>query len=277
MPYTPVIAGTGLNAWRFLKASEETQTEIFDRSPDIERDVEYFQENIGDVNNLDDLMSDRRLLKVALGAFNLGDEINKGAFVRKVLEDGTEDSSAFAVRLNNSDYLEMANVFAVSDDGSISISASQTADMVEEYKTNQYEVAVGEVDNNMRLALNFERGIAELASSDLSEDAGWFKAMASVPIRTVLEGAFNLPTGFSQLDIDRQKDILSDRSNSLFGGKTVDIFKDPEIIDQTIRRFLLTEQLNSGPSSSTPGFAAISILNGGLGSASITNLLISNS
>lgn len=276
MPYSPVIAGTGLNAWRFLKASEETQTAIFDRSPDIERDIEYFTENISEVSNLDDLMSDRRLLKVALGAFSLGDEINKGAFVRKVLEDGTETTSAFAVRLNNPDYLELAKTFAVGDDGSVSVSSSQIADMVDKYKTKEYEVAVGNVDNNMRLALNFERSIAELASAELSEDAGWFKAMASVPIRTVLEGAFNLPTGFSQLDIDRQKEILSDKSNALFGGKTVDIFKDPEVIDQTIRRFLLTEQLNSGPSSSTPGFAAISILNGGLGSTGITNLLLSN-
>lgn len=275
MAYTPVIAGTGVAAWRFLQATEESQVKIFNQSPDINRDIEYFEENFSSVETLDDLMSDRRLLKVALGAFGLGEEINKGAFVRKVLEEGTADNSAFAVRLNNSDYLELANTLVVSD-GELSISADAAADITSQYKTQAYEVAVGDVNNSMRLALNFEREIAEIADGGFSETAGWFKAMASVPIRTVLEGAFNLPTGFSQLDLDRQKEVLADKANSLFGGKSVDVFKDPEVIETAIRRYLLTDQINQGPSASTPGFAALSILNNGLGSAGIANLLLSN-
>jgi len=106
MPISPVLPTSGLTGWRFLNDSLETQETLFNSSPDISRDVDYFNENIGDIKTLDDFMGDRRILKVALGAFGLGDEINKGAFVRKVLEEGTEDRSAFAVRLNNSDYLE---------------------------------------------------------------------------------------------------------------------------------------------------------------------------
>lgn len=119
--------------------------------------------------------------------------------------------------------------------------------------------------------------MGELANGGYTEAGGWFKAMGSTPLRTVLEGAFNLPSGFSQLDIDRQKDILADKANSLFGGKSVEVFKDPEAIDKVIRRYLLTEQINAGPSANTPGYAAISILNNGLGSDGILNLLLSNS
>lgn len=259
-----------------MKASEETQTQIFDRSPDIAQEVEYFSENITSVTSLDDLMSDRKLLKVALGAFNLADEIDKGAYVRKILEEGTTSNEAFAVRLNNSDYLKMAEMFS-NEDGVISITTEQAASMVEDYKGLSYEAAVGEVDNSMRLALNFERAMSELANGGHSEAGGWFKAMGSTPLRTVLEGAFNLPTGFDQLDIDRQKDVLADNANRLFGGKSVEVFKDPEVIDAAIRRYLLTEQINAGPSASTPGYAAISILNNGLGSDGIVNLLLSNS
>lgn len=275
MPFTPVIPATGLAGWNFLTISRESQTEIFNRSPDIQRDVDYYKENIGAAETLDDLMSDRRLLKVALGAFGLGEEINKGAFVRKVLAEGTSDRSAFAIRLNNPDYLELAETFVVNSQGGMSIAAS-VDDITEKYQTNAFETEVGTVDNSMRLALNFKREIAELADAGLSENAGWFKVMASVPMRTVFEGAFNLPEGFSQLDLDRQKEVLSDRSNSLLGGKTVDVFKDPENIEKAIRRFLLTEQINQGPSATTPGFAALSILGGGIGSAGIANLLLSN-
>lgn len=276
MPFTPVIPATGLAGWNFLKISRESQTEIFNKSPDIARDVEYFKENIGSVETLDDFMSDRRLLKVALGAFGLGEEINKGAFVRQVLAEGTADGRAFAVRLNNQDYLDMANVFAVDSEGNLSIDSDTAENIIADYQTGAFEVEVGTVDNTMRLAMNFEREMGELASSGVSENAGWFKVMASVPMRTVIEGAFNLPTEFSQLDLDRQKEILSDKANSLFGGKSVDIFSDPENMEKAIRRYLLTEQINSGPDSSTPGFAALSILGGGIGSAGIANLLLSN-
>ncbi len=276
MAFSPIIPVSGLAGWNYLKTTLDSQSEIFNRSPEIQRDVDYFTENIGNVETLDDLMSDRQLLRVALGAFGLSDEINKGAFVRKVLEEGTADSSSFAVRLNNSDYLDMANMFAVGDDGQLSISADQAAEITRGYQDEAFEVELGEVDNSMRLALNFTREIEELANDGLSENAGWFKAMASVPMRTVLEGAFNLPESFSALDVDRQKDILSDKANDLFGGKTIDVFKDPEVIETAVSRYLLREQIESGPSALTPGFAALSLLGGGLGSAGITNLLLSN-
>lgn len=275
MPISPVLPTSGLTGWRFLNDSLETQEKLFNSSPDISRDVDYFNENIGDIKTLDDLMGDRRILKVALGAFGLGDEINKGAFVRKVLEEGTEDRSAFAVRLNNSDYLDMARTFDFSS-GELTLSDSQRANITKQYQEETFEVSLGEVDNSMRLALNFQRDIAEIAEQGLSENAGWFKVMGSVPLRTVFESAFNMPSGFAQLDIDRQKELLSDKANSLFGGKSVDIFKDPEVIETTIRRYLLQEQVANGPSANTPGSAALSILTGGTSSASIINLLISN-
>lgn len=275
MPISPVLPTSGLTGWRFLNDSLETQEALFNRSPEIQRDVDYFNENIGAVKTLDDFMGDRRLLKVALGSFGLGEEINKGAFVRKVLEEGTADRSAFAVRLNNSDYLDMARVFDFSS-GELSLSTQQISDITKGYQEETFEIALGDVDNSMRLALNFKREIAQIAEQGLSENGGWFKVMGSVPLRTVFESAFNMPSGFSQLDIDKQKELLSDKANNLFGAKGVDVFKDPEVIETTVRRYLLQEQIASGPSASTPGAAALSILSGGTGSTAIFNLLLSN-
>lgn len=276
MPISPVLPTSGLTGWKFLNDSLETQEALFNRSPDIQREVDYFNENIGDVKTLDDFMGDRRLLNVALSSFGLAEEIDKGAFVRKILEEGTEDSDAFAVRLNNSEYLEMARVLDFSS-GELSLSEDDISTITNSYQQETFEVALGDVDETMRLALNFQREIAELADLDLSEDAGWFRVMGSVPLLTVIESAFNMPSGFSSLDIDKQKDLLSDKANSLFGGKSIDIFKDPEVIESAVSRYLLQEQIASGPSANTPGFAALSLLQGGTGSSAIFNLLISNS
>ena len=133
----------------------------------------------------------------------------------------------------------------------------------------------------MRLALNFQREIQDFVGQGSSENAGWFKLMGSVPMRTVLEGAFNLPKEFAALDVDRQKEVLSDKAQQAFGGKSIEVFSDPAAVDKVIKDYLLREQINAGPSPSTPGFAALSILGqsnsgSGVGTSGLFNLLLSN-
>lgn len=278
MAFTPVIPNGGLAGWSFLQRTLDRQEDIFSKSPDIKRDIEYFKNNIQNVETLDDLMQDRKILKVALGAFGLGEEISKGAFVRKVLDEGVTEQRSFARRLNNPDYIEMAKTFNF-EGGQLSLSETDINGITAQYERQNFEIEVGNVDDSMRLALNFQREIQDLAGAGLSENAGWFRLLGSVPMRTVIEGAFNLPTEFAALDIDKQKEILSDKAQSKFGGKSIDVFTDPDAVDRVINDFLLRKQIEAGPSTSTPGFAALSILgqsNSGVGSSGLFNLLLSN-
>jgi len=128
----------------------------------------------------------------------------------------------------------------------------------------------------MRLALNFKREMGELAGQNLPRDTGWFRAMGSLPIRAVLESAFNLPTEFSQIGLDQQKDVLISKAKQFFGSDSIDIFSDPEILDDMVKRFQLREQIKNGPDASTPGMAALSLLQGDIGTNGILNLLLSN-
>lgn len=282
MSFTPVIPSTGLSGWNFLKATLERQSEISAQSPGLSRDIEYFEDNISAVETLDDLMGDRQLLKVALGAYGLSDELDKGAYVRRMLEEGLSDDSSFANRLNNTDYINLVEKFDF-EGGTLSLSQDDVSEITELYKRQNFETDVGDVDDTMRLALNFERKIGEISSQDNSEAGGWFKIMGSVPLRTVIETAFNLPSEFSALDIDAQAKILADKAQAGYGSRTVDIFNDPEVVDDLIKNYLLREQIDAGPSASTPGYSALSMLNGtasagtaGLGSSGLFNILLSN-
>lgn len=98
MIFQPVIVGPGLAGWNFLQATYDSQFEAFNRDPVLKRDTEYFAEKIGDVFTPQELVADRRLLSVALGAFGLSDDLNSQAFILKILEDGTGDPSALANR-----------------------------------------------------------------------------------------------------------------------------------------------------------------------------------
>lgn len=277
MGFSPVIPLDGLAGWRFLQKTQTKQQASFEKSAEVQRDIAYFTENIGKITRAEDLVADRRLLKVALGAFGLEGEIDKKAFVRKVLEEGTSDPKALAARLTDKSFAKLSDAFGFgSSTGARTATAGFAAKITDAYKTRAFEVAVGDVNDNMRLAMNFKREIATLAASDT---ASWFSVLGSKPLRQVVEGALGLPKEFSQLDIDKQKEIIVDRIDRQFGGDTLKVFADPQVVEKMIDRFLVRAQIAEGTGASgTPAANALALLqasNGGASSSGIFNLLAS--
>ena len=66
--FQPVLISSGLSGWQFLQSTYDRQIATFNQSTQIKRDTDYFAENISSVTTAEDLVSDRRLLTVALGA-----------------------------------------------------------------------------------------------------------------------------------------------------------------------------------------------------------------
>ncbi|WP_118137278.1 DUF1217 domain-containing protein [Oceanicella sp. SM1341] len=280
MTYTPVIPLSGMAGWQFLQRTQDTQRAAFDTSVQVKRETEYFLEKIGDVTSVDQLMGDRTLLKVALGAFSLEDDITKGAWVRKILEEGTEDPEAFAMRLTDRRYRQFSEAFGFGN-----VLGARTGDegfgekIVEKYKNHMFEVAVGEVDNSMRLALNYSNSLQALVDRDMGENAAWYTLMGDTPLRTVMEKALGLPEKLGALDVEQQLVFFKDKASSVFGSSKLSDLVSEENVEKAIRIYMARVQAEAGPSASTPGFAALSLLQGGnssaLSSAGIANLLLS--
>lgn len=283
MPINPVIPLSGLAGWRFLERTQARQQATFNNSADLQRNVIYFREHIRDVSSSQDLVTDRRLLDVALNAYGLGDEINKQAFVRKVLDGGVFDPNSFANRLQNTGYIDFTKMFSFTDGGFFPTSG-RINEVVDKYLINKFETAIGDEDTSMRLALNFKRQVKNLAHQDISRNTGWLRLLGSVPLRRVLDAALNLPSGFSQINIDQQVAVIAEKANKVFGGDSIKVFTDPKIVDKAIRRFQLRQQIRNGPGKDTKGSAALALLSGGaggfassgLGANGILNLLLSN-
>lgn len=273
MTYQPVLPLSGIPGWRLLQRTEAAQKAAFDRSPEIERDVAYFEAKIGEVETAADLVADRRLLKVALGAFGMEGEIDKRAFLRKVLEEGTDASDAFANRLGDPSFRKLAEAFGFGNaggarTGELGFAAKITA----AYKARSFAVAVGEADNDLRLAMNFRREIADLAAG---EGKSWYTVLASEPLRQVFDKALGLPEEFAQIDIDRQRDILAEKSAALFGDDTLAAFQDPAVVEKVIDRFLARAQAEAGPTAATPGAGALTLLQSADASNGLLNLISS--
>ncbi len=273
MSFQPQIPLAGIAGWRFLERTQPVQQATFEKGPQFARDIAYFTENVGKIETAADLVADRRLLKVALGAFGLSDEIDKKAFIRKVLEEGTTDPRALAMRLTEKAFREMSDAFGFgAETGRRNAEPGFAPKIVAAYKTRAFEAAVGESNNDMRLAMNLKREIGELAAG---EGASLFKVIGSKPLRQVFEKAFNLPSQFVQLDIDRQAEVFGDKLSKMFGKGDLTVFQDPTNVDKLITRFLAISQIETGAAAASPASGALTLLqnaNGG-GSQGLFNLL----
>ncbi|MEM8791511.1 MAG: DUF1217 domain-containing protein [Pseudomonadota bacterium] len=280
MTFQPVLPADGVLGFRLLERTEATQRSIFDRQPEITRDTTYFRENIAGVTTAAELVADRRLLKVALGAFGLDAEINKGAFIRKILEEGTDDPQSFANRLVDPRYSRFAEQFAFGNvTGPLNSTIGFADAITAAYTERQFEIAVGAQDETLRIALNFRREIQRYATAGDPDGTAWFSVMGDPPVRRVFERAFGLPEAFGQLNIDRQQQELRERNRVNFGDTSLAIFTDPKRVNQIIERYLLREAINSGPGPGTPGFTALTLLgggSGGLGPAGVQNIVLSD-
>lgn len=274
MSYTPVVPIGGYAGWRFLQRTETTQKAAFVSSAALQRDEAYFRERIGSVGSAEELVADRRLLKVALGAFGLGDDLANRFFIRKVLEEGTTDRNALANRLSNKAYAELSQTFGF-DRIPLGTASDGFADSIlAAYETRSFEAAVGEVNDDMRLAMNAERELTALAERDSSDNTLWYSILASKPLRTVFEQAFGLPSSFGALDIDVQLRTMKSKARAVLGDDSIRQFAQEGRSDALIRRFLLMSDVQAGTSSSAPGAGALTLLRGGAGAESILSLLI---
>lgn len=261
MTFQPVIPFGGNAGWFFLQRTLESQQETFEKGTVLQRDVDYFRENIGAVDSAADLVADRRLLTVALGAFGLDDDLPNKAFIEKVLNEGTLERDAFANKLADSRYASLATAFGFDLSPPNTKLSTFPDQIIESFETRQFEIAVGNSDESMRLALGLGRELDDITSRDLSEDALWFTIMGTPPLRAVFEAAFNLPASIGALDIDRQLEIFKSKAAQNFGDSGVRQFTDPGKQEELLRRFFIGSDLaNASSSSAVRGSVALSLL-----------------
>lgn len=273
MSYIPAIPIGGVAGLRFLERTDDVQRAAHARSPEVQRNIAYFSENISKIETAEELVADRRLLSVVLGAYGLGDEVDKKAFVQQILEQGVETSDTLGSRLNNQSYIEMTSAFRFDREG-FSRTGSPTLrdEVISKYLSQSYEIAVGESDSSLRLALDFKRRAIEVT------DRGWYAVLGDRPTRAVFETALGIPESAAGIDIDKQKEMFEERAFSVFGSTDPTAISDPAVMDKVVARFLVLEQAKNGPSSTTPGYTALTLLSNassGFGPYSSQSLFLS--
>jgi len=264
MSFQPVIPLSGNSGWKFLQSTYDRQLSTHANSPQIKADRAYMTEKLSEPISAESFLNDKRLLRVALTAFDLGGEEWKRGFIDKVLKEAATPGSTFLARLNNPKYTAFAQAFKPVN-GTITVAPEAIDKIAAEFDTASFESAVGQVDDSMRIALNFKSEIAGLVGNGSSDSAILYRMLGNVPVRTLLETAANLPTEIRKLDIEKQAALLKDSLQQRFGISDLKDLKEPEVIDKIISRYHTMESIKSGAANYSPAANALTLLNGGMG------------
>ncbi len=260
MSFSPILPLSGPAGWAMLKRTMAVQSAALNATPEMARDTDYFRANIGKVTTADQLVNDRRLLKVALGAFGLDSDITNKAFIKKVLTDGSQSKTALANKLADKRYVQLSAAFGFDQ----KIPATQRTDfaatLLTAFKARAFETAVGNQDDNMRLGLNAQRELAVLAVASGSETTKWLTVLGSAPLAQVFQKALGLPSSTSALNIDQQLGMYKAKAAGIFGDSGVSQFADATKAETLVKRFLSRAQADQMMSQSSSASVALTLL-----------------
>lgn len=232
------FSGSSLLARTTLNRDMARYKELFANEPTIRNEVEYFKENIGSVESLDDLVDDQRLLRVVLSAYGLEDQTFARAMIKKVIEEGTDDDSDMANQMVDSRYKELASGVAYDKRGLDNLREPlwQQA-IIDKYIQNEFEVEVGNVNENLRLAMYFERKAPKVTN--------YYQLLGDKALYEVTLKAAGLPSEMSSMDIDKQVSILKEKFS------LADL-RDPEKLGKMIETFLVRADAEQNTAASNP-------------------------
>ncbi len=261
MSFQPVLPLGGLAGWGFLKRTMERQQAVQQAAPVQKRDEAYFRDKIGKIDTAEQLVSDKRLLRIALTAFGLEGDVNSKAFIQKILEGGTLKEGSLANKLADKQYQKFSAAFGFGDFSVPRTKISTFPDeILTQFRARSFETAVGAQNNTYRLALNAERELPILAARPISDTAKWYTLLGNAPMREVVQTALGLPKSFASIDLDQQVSVLKTRAEAAFGSSAISQFTDPAKMDALIRRFMFRSEVQELGIGSSPASIALTLL-----------------
>jgi len=154
LPTIPALA-----TFKSLVKTENLEIQKYSKTAPVQKDLKYFQDKIGKVTSVDQLVKDPRLLKVLATAYGVEDDLNAPAKLKAVLTSDLSDTSSFANRLIDPRYKKFASAFDTKVNGMSRFKNAQViSDTVTKYVSNAYEKSLGDKNPALRaVTLSFKR------------------------------------------------------------------------------------------------------------------------
>ena len=239
-----------LTTYRLFTANTERTLQRISQTPEVARDVEYYLENIGNVNSAEDLVEDRRLLEFALKAYGLEEMAYAKALMQKLLNEGTDETSALANQLADPRYKEFAEDFNFARYGSATTSFTRTQEgLVEKFYQARLETEAGNNNTGARLAIYFEKKATDIE--------GPLDVLGDRALTEVFQTALGLPPQISLASLEKQEAILNDRLD-------FEELQNPEFVSEFVGRFIALWDLQNPNTTAVPPLVTSAIGQAGI-------------
>lgn len=250
MSFRPTLPLTGLPGWSLLTSTRTRQEAAFVNTAQQRTLIAGFERGFPKVKSVDDLLKNRDVLQVVLGAFGLQDDLANKGFIRRVISDGTESPSALANRLTDKRYFALARALShLGPNGTREPSSEISEKLKKDFQSRSFEVAVGEANQNFRLAMAFERELSSVLSNFSSDRARWFAILGNPPLRTVLETSLGLPKQIGSLPIEQQVKNLQTAMKKRFNISEVQEIAEKVSVKNITQRFIILSDIQRQASS----------------------------
>lgn len=216
-------------------------------------DDAYYGSTIGTIKNVDEFLKDKRLVTIALTAFDLEKKNLSDDTLRKMLTSDPTDPKSFINKPENSAYRAMAVAFNFGTDGNDLTTPlqqvqtrSQLVATTDLYARQTMEENAGNQNEGARLALYFQRMAPTITSA--------YSILADKALLQVTQTALGLPTSMSNADIDVQANMITKKLK-------ISDLQDSDKLNKFLARFSALYDVNNSDITQTN--PAIAILGGG--------------
>jgi hypothetical protein len=205
----------------------------------VARESAHYLATIDTVKTIDDFLKNDRLFRFAMRAAGLGDMAYAKGFMRKLLQEGVDGSSALANKLADPRYKAFVKTFNFARYGTLTTTFAATRQgTVDQYVRQALEEKVGAQSEGARLALYFQRKAPEIANA--------YGILADPALLKVAQVALDILPATRTADIDTQARLIEAKLK-------VSDLQDPAKLDRFLQRFASLYDASNGTwADSTP-------------------------
>ncbi len=178
---------------------EGTEFQKFRARKDIQKDVEYFKENIRSLESVDELFESRnyRLLKFVLSAYDMESEAQYPGKIRKILESDLSDPDSLANRFKDPRFQQLTKDLSLNVMGLTKLQLGSTIqDITTRYERVAYEKDLDEQAPGVRAAIEFNRRIKDVTLT--------VQLLGDKVLREVVTVANNIPKEIAYQEVESQ-------------------------------------------------------------------------
>jgi hypothetical protein len=208
-----------------------TNTRKLSKSAVVQSEVTYFKTKVARLRSVDEFFKDKRLLRFALKAYNLEDQMQYPARIEQILKGDASDSASIVSRMRNAGYREINAGFDFFKSGLAKLKGeSFQQELIGRYYAAENERSLGEMNPNVADVLYFERLIGKVKSG--------YEILGDPILFNVVKTALNLPPQVSGSKVERLKIMIE----SKFDMTRV---KDSKYIKGIAERFLALKDVET--------------------------------